>query len=177
MFLVLFCSRCTAYIVRYNAKTFTKVVHKVKNVSPYQDIFNKNTETEYTSFGTYICLLSHIVAFDIKTLVVPWHHVVACLFNQHPSGLHRLRSIYHQGAPWFLKTGKSPTVPGTDCTEDARRCPNGIAHAARLVQLHETTFQHHTEHQKPMIGCNKIGARTVCANVLYFLDGLRSLHY
>ena len=39
------------------------------------------------------------------------------------------------------------------------------------VQLHEATFQHHTEHQKPMIGCNKTGTRTVCANVPYFLDG------
>ena len=34
-------------------------------------------------------------------------------------------------------------------------------------------FQHHTEHQKPIVGWNKIGARTVCANVLYFLDVLR----
>ena len=42
--------------------------------------FNINTETEYTSIGTYLCLLCHIVAFDIKALV-PWH-VVACLFNQ-----------------------------------------------------------------------------------------------
>ena len=43
------------------------------------------------------------------------------------------------------------------------------------VQLYEATFQHHTEHQKPKIGCNKIGARTVCENVLYFPDGLRNL--
>ena len=41
------------------------------------------------------------------------------------------------------------------------------------VQLHETTFQHHTEHQKPMIGCNKTGVRTICENVLYSLDGPR----
>ena len=33
----------------------------------------------------------------------------------------------------IFETGKSPTVPGPDCTEHARRCPNGIAHAARLV--------------------------------------------
>ena len=38
-------------------------------------------------------------------------------------------------------------------------------------------FQHHTEHQKPMIGCNKTGVRTVCANVLYFLDVLRISGY
>ena len=40
-------------------------------------------------------------------------------------------------------------------------------------QLHEATFQHHTEHQKLMIGYNKTGARTVCANVLYYLDDPR----
>ena len=34
-------------------------------------------------------------------------------------------------------------------------------------------FQYHTEHQKPMIDCNKTGAWTLCANILYFLDGLR----
>ena len=28
-----------------------------------------------------------------------------------------------------------------------------------------------TEDQKPMIGCNKTGARTVCAYIVYFLDG------
>ena len=41
------------------------------------------------------------------------------------------------------------------------------------VLLHEETFQHHSEHQKPMIGYNKTGAWTVCTKVLYFLDGLR----
>ena len=40
---------------------------------------------------------------------------------------------YQQGDPSFLETGKSPTVPCPDCTENARRCPNGIAHATRLV--------------------------------------------
>ena len=44
------------------------------------------------------------------------------------------------------------------------------------VQLHEATFQHHTEHQKLMIGCNKTGARIVCADVLYFLNVLRINH-
>ena len=42
---------------------------------------------------------------------------------------------------------------------------------ALVVQLHEATFQHHSEHQKPMISCNKTDAWTVCADVLYFLDG------
>ena len=42
-------------------------------------MFNNNTETEYTSCGTYLCLLFHIVVFDIKTLV-PWHQFVYSLF-------------------------------------------------------------------------------------------------
>ena len=61
------------------------------------------------------------------------YHVTSWLFSQHPSGLHHFRSVYQQGAPSFLETGNSPTVPGPDCTEDARRCPNGIVHAGRLV--------------------------------------------
>ena len=148
------------------------------------------------------------------------------LLNQHPSGLHHLQSVYQQDT-LFLETGKSTTVSDSDSTEDARRCLNGIANAARPVsagqhadlhchateQVHaracffgnitkispacrklntprisqvagfsigkvrSTTawgnFKHHTEHQKPMIGCNKTGAWTTCTNVLYFLDGLR----
>ena len=100
--------------------------------------FDNNTETEYTSFSTYLCLLFHIVAFDIKVLVIPWHQFlytlfIPCVCRQHSSGLHHLQSIYLQGAPSFLERGKSPTVAGLDCKEDARRCPNGIAHTARLV--------------------------------------------
>ena len=53
--------------------------------------------------------------------------------RQHSLGLHNLRNVYQQGAPSFLEIGKGPTVSGLDCTEDARICPNGIAHAARLV--------------------------------------------
>ena len=34
-------------------------------------------------------------------------------------------------------------------------------------------FKYHTEHQKPMIGYNKTGARTVCAKGLHFLNGPR----
>ena len=55
------------------------------------------------------------------------------LFNQHPSCLRHLWSVYHQGAPSFFETEKSPTVPGSDCMEDARRYSNGIVHAERLV--------------------------------------------
>ena len=132
---------------------------------------------------------------------------------------------------FIFRNKKSPTVPGPDCTEDARRCPNGIAHASKAcacwvvcgralscnrkiareslpllqdnVRSHRmqktnntshlivggilnrhlprdkvrrtTSWRnfHRTEHQKPMIGCNRTGAWTVCANVLYFLVGLR----
>ena len=75
-------------------------IQREKNVSAYQDILNNNnTETEYTSFGTYLCLLFHIVAFDIKALFVPWHQFVYTLFiscgrRQHSSGLHNFRSVY-----------------------------------------------------------------------------------
>ena len=57
-------------------------------------LFNNSTETEYKSVGTYLCVLFHIVTFDIKALVIPWHqfvytssyHVATWLFNRHPSG-------------------------------------------------------------------------------------------
>ena len=131
------------------------------------------------------------------------YHVTSWLFNQNPSGLHHLWSVYHQGLVlllhhhhhhhhhllhllllllllllilrglgrfslfrlqivvvsifscvflgsiflvvynlklpcvfYFLSfkvSGKSPTLPSPDYTEDARRFSNGIAHAARLV--------------------------------------------
>ena len=35
--------------------------------------------TSSTSFGTNLCLLFHIVAFDIKVLVIPWHQFVYTL--------------------------------------------------------------------------------------------------
>ena len=42
------------------------------------------------------------------------------------------------------------------------------------VQLHEATCQRYLpKHQKPMVGCNKSGARTAWADVLYSLDGRR----
>ena len=46
-----------------------------------------------------------------------------------------------------------------------------------LTTLQGSTYNcmrhfHHTKHKKPMIGCNKTGARTVLANVIYFLDDL-----
>ena len=96
--------------------------------------FNSNTETQYTNFGTYLCLLLLIVAVDIKTLVVHWHQfvftlVIPCGRRQNSSALHRLWSVYQQGPPSFLETGKSPTVSGPGCKEDARICSNVIPHA------------------------------------------------
>ena len=61
---------------------------------------------------------------------------------QHPSGLHHLQSIYQQGALSFMETAKCPMVPGPDCMEDGRRCPNGIAHAARLVSAGQYADMH-----------------------------------
>ena len=114
----------------------TRAAQKVKNVSPYQD----NKETEYTRSGTYLCLLFHIVAFDIKTLVIPWHQFVNSLFI--PCGRLVIQTASFRSSSFaerlpakcfILETVKSLTVPGPDCTEDARRCPNGIAHSARFV--------------------------------------------
>ena len=75
-------------------------------------------------------------------------------------------SSYNCGVPRKRRTLKLEEAVGTMC---ARSCWSPLD-----VYLHEATFQHHNEHQKPMIGCKKIGTRTVCANVLYFLDGPRS---
>ena len=74
--------------------------------------------------------------------------MAAWFFNQRSSGLHHLRSVYQQGAPSFLETGKSPMVSGSDCTEDVRRCPNGITHAARVVSTGQYADMHcHTTEQ------------------------------
>ena len=48
--------------------------------SHIKTFFNNNTETEYTSFDTYLSLLFYIVVFDIKALVIPWHQFVYTLF-------------------------------------------------------------------------------------------------
>ena len=76
--------------------------------------------------------LRHLSYLGTSLCIPSSYHVAARLFNQHPSRLH-LRRVYQQGGPSFLETGKCQTVPGPDCTEDARRYPNGIAHVARLV--------------------------------------------
>ena len=56
-----------------------RAVHKVKKFRRTKIFFNNNTETEYKSFGTYLCLLFHVVTFDIKTRV-PWHQFLFTLF-------------------------------------------------------------------------------------------------
>ena len=61
-----------------------------------------------TSFGTHLCLLFHLVAFD--TCVCPLHILWPLSYStrsrQHPSGLHHLRIVYQQGLLHFLKQKK-----------------------------------------------------------------------
>ena len=106
--------------------------------------FNNNTQIEYTSSGTYLCLLFHIVAFDIKALVVTWHQFVYTLFTPcghlviQPASFRSSSFAKHLPARCsILETGKSQTVPDLDCMEDAQRCPNEIAHAARFVSARQ----------------------------------------
>ena len=182
---------------------------------------NNNTETEYTSVGTYLCLLFHIVAFGIKVLV-PWLLFVymwpltalfrsssfakslpaRCSFifgnrkksDSARSGLYGGCSKMSQ---WNFSRSKAcvcravcgralscnRTIPRESLplrqdnlrshrpAENEQLAPKvgGILnrhshdysylytyHVTRSdVQLHGATFQHHTEHQKSMIGCNK----------------------
>ena len=83
-------------------------------------------EHTFVYFSTYSPLTLRHLYLGTSFCIPSSYHVAAWLFNQHPSGLHRLRSVYQQSAPSFLETGTSPTVPGPDCTEDARRCLSGI---------------------------------------------------
>ena len=53
--------------------------------------------------------------------------------QQRAAGPHHLHVVYQQGAP-SSRRGESPMVPGLDCMEDGRMCPNGIHHAAGLCQ-------------------------------------------
>ena len=94
----------------------------------------------------------------------------------HDSILHHLRSVYQQGATPFLEAGNNQTVIGRDCAEDVQPWLQLYLHLPRVKVRRATArgnFQHRTEHQKSMIDFNKTGAQTVCANVLYFLEGLR----
>ena len=99
--------------------------------------FNNNTETEETSFSTYLCLLFHIVAFDIKALSTFSPVFVYPLYTTWPPTAFLMCLSFAKRlsarCSFILETGKSSTVPVPDCTEDTRRCPNEIAHAERLV--------------------------------------------
>ena len=104
---------------------------------------------------------------DVQCRAIEQFQARACLFDKITSdhvGLQKTNNISHLTVGWILN-----------------RHSHGHSylwtyHVTRSdVELHETAFQHHTEHQKPIIGCNKTGVQTVCANVLYFLDGLRKL--
>ena len=139
-----------------------------------------------------------------------------------------------QGAPSFFGNRKKSDVPGLDCTEDARRCPN-CSHSKACVcravcgraflwnrtipreslSLRQDNLRSHrpaeNEHlaphprrdfqsvqlsslttwQGPTYNCMRqlfnitlntrsqwsavTGARTICANVLYSVDGLRNI--
>ena len=51
--------------------------------------------------------------------------------RQRAAGPHHLHVVYQHGAPKSSRRGERPMVPGPDCMEDGRMCPNGIHHAAR----------------------------------------------
>ena len=80
-----------------------------------------------------------MVAFYVKALVVPWHQFVYTL---------------------VIPRGRLAIQPGQDSILQVFIIL-AFDIKARVVQLHEATFQHHNEYQKPMIGCNKRGARTL----------------
>ena len=123
----------------------TCVIHimiKILSFAFFEKLDTFSWTDPYTSFGTHLCLPFHIVVFDTKTLVVPWHQFVYTLFIScgrmvvQPASVRSssfVKRLPAWCAPSLLGIGKYPTVPGPDCTEDARRCPNGIGHAARLV--------------------------------------------
>ena len=51
--------------------------------------------------------------------------------RQRAAGPHHLHVVYQQGAPSSSRRGESPMVPGPDCMENGRMCPNGIHYAAK----------------------------------------------
>ena len=89
--------------------------------------------------------------------------------RQRAAGPPHLHVVYQQGAPSSSRRGESPMVPGPDCMEDGRKCPNGIHHAARSVsawryvgvhchgseQCHVSTlyWTHHMTHQLKWNNC------------------------
>ena len=49
---------------------------------------------------------------SVYPLLSKWPPGYSTRSRQHPSGLHHFRSVYQEGAPSLLKTGKRPMVPG-----------------------------------------------------------------
>ena len=78
--------------------------------------------------------LRHLSYRDTSLLIPSSYQTAAWLFNQstrqRAAGPHHLYVVYQQGAPSSSRRGESPMVPGPDCMEDGRMCPNGIHHAA-----------------------------------------------
>ena len=69
------------------------------SVHVFSHFFNNNTGTEHTSFDTYLCLLFHVIAINIKALVIPWYQfvytlVTPCGRRQHSTGHNHLRRVY-----------------------------------------------------------------------------------
>ena len=59
--------------------------------------------------------------------------------RQRAVGPHHLHVVYQQGAP-SSRRGESLMVPGPDCMEDGRMCPNGIHHAAKGCVMNSFSF-------------------------------------
>ena len=68
------------------------------------------------SYDPYLLLLI-IIIIIIIILITSMHGI----YNYIPETNH------------VSRRGESPMVPGPDCVEDGRMCPNGIHHAARSV--------------------------------------------
>ena len=156
----------------------TRAAHKVKKILHIKIFFNNNTETEYTRFYTYFCVLFHIAAFHIKALVVPWNQFVYTLFMPcsrlviQPASFRSSSFAKRLPARWSFFFGNREKSDGARSgVQNNNHSCLCTYHVTRSdVQLHEATFQHHTEYQKPMIGCKEIGAWTVCGNVVYSMD-------
>ena len=105
------------------------------------ELLTQESKIEYTSFGTYLCVLFHTVACDIKALV-PWHQFVYTLFipcDRLVIQAASFRSSFVKRLParcsFIFGNREKSDADRRDCEEDTRKCPNGSAHAARLVSL------------------------------------------
>ena len=128
--------------------------------------------TEYsriygTSFGTYLYPLFHIVVFDVQALAIPWHQFVYTLFIPcghlviqpgHDSILQvfiTCEAFYWQGALHFWKREKIRQCQvQTVCNNShSYLCTYHVTKSD--VQLHEATFQHHTENRNQWLPAPK----------------------